>query len=89
LTVGNDDIPAVDISGFDRYSRFEHSFPFYRTRVETFEGRVKRFVYNKPSVTLQQLKYAFKDDPKWKDMQSDDSLLTQILKSDFFEDETN
>jgi hypothetical protein len=45
LVVGNDDIPTVDISGMDRYTRFEHSFPFYRTRVETFEGRVKRFVY--------------------------------------------
>jgi hypothetical protein len=85
----NVEIPAIDIAGLEKYSKFEHSFPFYRTRIEVFEGRVKRFVSGKSSVSLPQLKYAFKDDSKWKDLQNDDSLLVTILKSDFFEDEKN
>jgi hypothetical protein len=47
-----EEIPAIDISGLDRFSKYEHSFPFYRTRIDIFEGRVKRFVNGKSSVTL-------------------------------------
>jgi hypothetical protein len=70
-----EEIPEIDITGLDKFSKFEHSFPFYRTRIDIFEGRVKRFVNGKNSVTLQQLRYAFKDDRKWADLQQDDSLL--------------
>ena len=52
-----------------------------------FEGKVKRYVSGKNSVTLSQLRYAFKDDAKWEDLRNDDSLLVQVLKSEFFEDE--
>ena len=82
-----EDIPEMDLSGLDRFSRFECSMPFYRTRIDIFEGRVKRFVNGKNSVTLQQLRYAFKEDRKWADIQNEDSLLNQILQSEFFEDE--
>ena len=47
-----EEIPAVDISKLDKYDKFEHTFPFYRTRVELFEGRVKRFVSGKSSVSF-------------------------------------
>jgi hypothetical protein len=40
-------------------------------------------------VTLEQLRYAFKDDPKWKDLKVDDSQLCQIIQSEEFEDEKN
>jgi hypothetical protein len=52
----------------DNFTKFEHSFPFYRTRIDIFEGRVKRFVTGKNSVTLAQLRYAFKDDSKWEEL---------------------
>lgn len=84
-----EEIPEIDINGLDRFSKFEHSFPFYRTRIDIFEGRVKRFVNGKNSVTLQQLRYAFKDDKKWEDIKDEDSLLCQILSSEYFEDEKN
>jgi hypothetical protein len=70
-----EEIPEIDITGLDKFSKFEHSFPFYRTRIDIFEGRAKRFVNGKNSVSLQQLRYAFKDDRKWADLQQDDSLL--------------
>ena len=47
-----EEIPEIDASGLDKFSKFEHSFPFYRTRIDIFEGRVKRFVTGKNSVTL-------------------------------------
>ena len=81
------EIPEVDLSKLDSYSKFEYQFPFYRTRVDIFEGRVKRFVFGKKSVSFAQLKYAFKDDKKWADLQDENSLLVEILKSEFFEDE--
>ena len=64
-----DNYPAItDMAALEPYSRFEHSFPFYRTRVDFFEGRVKRLVDKKSSVSLKQLRYAFKDDAKWEDL---------------------
>ena len=63
-----EEIPAIDITRLDKYDKFEHSFPFYRTRIDIFEGRVKRFVSGKSSVSLSQLRYAFKDDGKWVDL---------------------
>ena len=81
-------MPLPDFSKLDSHQRFEHQFPLYRTRIDIFEGRVKRYVSGKNSVTLQQLRYAFKDDKKWDDLNNDDSLLVQVLKSEFFEDET-
>ncbi len=59
------EIPEIDASKLDNYQRFEYQFPFYRTRIDIFEGRVKRFVFGKTSVSLAQLRYAFKDDKKW------------------------
>lgn len=47
-----EEIAAVDVLKLDRFSRFEHSFPFYRMHLDVFEGKVKRFVINKHSVTL-------------------------------------
>ena len=35
---------------------------------------------------MDQLRYAFKDDKNWKDLNDDNSLLVTILKSEFFED---
>ncbi len=84
-----EEIPEIDITGLDKFAKFEHTLPFYRTRIDVFEGRVKRFVNGKNSVTLQQLRYAFKEDKKWDDLNQDDSLLKQIITSDFFQDETN
>lgn len=84
-----EEIPLADFSKLDRFQRFEHSFPLYRMRIDIFEGKVKRFVTGKNSVTLQQLRYAFKDDKKFEDINNDESLLVQVLKSDFFEDEKN
>jgi hypothetical protein len=84
-----EEIPAIDLTKLDRFSRFEHSFPFYRMRIDVFEGKVKRFVINKNSVTLSQLRYAFKDDRNWDDLQNDNSLLVKIRTSDYFKDEKN
>jgi hypothetical protein len=64
-----EDIPEIlDLTSMDNFTKFEHSFPFYRTRIDIFEGRVKRFVTGKNSVTLAQLRYAFKDDSKWEEL---------------------
>lgn len=79
-----EEIPLADLTKLDRFQRFECTFPLYRMRVDIFEGKVKRFVTGKNSVTLQQLRYALKDDKKFDDINKDDSLFVQVLKSEFF-----
>ena len=46
------EIPAIDITNLDKYNKFEHTLPFYRTKIDVFEGRVKRFVSGKSSVSM-------------------------------------
>ena len=70
----------------DKYQKFEHTLPFYRIHIDDFEGRVKRFVQNKQTVSLRQLCFAFKDLSSWEDLQNDDSTLVKILKSSHFEE---
>ena len=82
-----EELPETELVKLDRISRFEHGFPFYKLRIDVFEGRVKRFVVGKTGVSLDQLRYAFKDDKNWKDLYDDNSLLINILKSEYFEDE--
>jgi hypothetical protein len=53
-------------------------------RIDVFEGKVKRFVSGKNSVTLSQLRYAFKDDKNWEDLASDNSLLVKLITSEDF-----
>lgn len=77
----------LEMSKLDQISRFEHSFPFYRLRIDVFEGRVKRFVLGRTGVSITQLRFAFKNDKNWKDLEDDNSLLLKILKSEFFKDE--
>ncbi|CDW86845.1 UNKNOWN [Stylonychia lemnae] len=79
----------MDMSKLDRYTKFEKSFPFYRTRIDVFEGRVKRFVNAKSTVSIAQLKYSFKDDKKWADLNDPNSQLLDILTSSYFKDPTN
>ena len=40
---------------------FEFTFPFYRMRIDNYEGKIKRFVNveDKGTVTIRQLRYAF------------------------------
>ncbi len=73
----------------DRYERFEHTLPFYRMRIDVFEGRVKRFVNNKNSVTIDQLRYAFKNEKNWEDLQHNDGILFKLINSEEFRDEEN
>jgi hypothetical protein len=42
----------VNLNTMDQHTRFEHSFPFYRMNVVDFEGKVKRYVMGKSSVSL-------------------------------------
>jgi len=45
----------------NQVERFEFTFPFYRLRIDHYEGRVKRFVNtcDNDTVTIKQLRYSF------------------------------
>lgn len=60
------DIPEVEVNSLDRFSKVEASIaPLYRLKVDIFEGRVKRYVFNKPSISFSQLRFSFKNDQKF------------------------
>ena len=65
----NEDLTVtVDMNGMDEHARFEHSFPFYKMHIDDFEGKVKRFVNAKETVSLQQLRFAFKNNKGWESL---------------------
>ena len=80
-------IPEDTLNTYDRYKRFEFSLPFYRTPIDIFEGKVKRYVMGRTGVSLKQLRFSFGSDPIWEDIHRDDSLLCRILRSNEFKDD--
>ena len=65
------------------------SLPFYSMRIDSFEDRCKRFMKkrtdknSKLSVSLKQLRFAFKRDSEWSSINNDDSPLCKLLTSEY------
>ena len=60
---------------------FEYTFPFYRMRIDNFEGKIKRFVNveDKGTVTIRQLRYAFQEDEPWAGLQDETTTLFRLF----------
>ena len=60
---------------------FEFTFPFYRMRIDKYEGCVKRFVNisDENTVTLRQLRYAFQEDESWGQLLDETSVLFRMF----------
>ena len=60
---------------------FENCFPFYRMRIDTYEGRIKRYVTmdDLNTVTLRQLAYSFEEDELWADLTDVTSVLFRLI----------
>jgi len=61
--------------------QFEFTFPFYRMRIDQYEGRIKRYV-NKDdnnTVTLRQLRYSFQEDALWGGLTDETSVLFRLF----------
>lgn len=43
----------IDPNNMERFAKFEYTFPLYRMRISDFEGKVKRFVSGKNSVSIR------------------------------------
>ena len=69
-TSGADTFEVKDgklLKRLNQVEAFEFTFPFYRIRIDKYEGCIKRFVNveDQNTVTLRQLRYAFKEEPAW------------------------
>ena len=73
----------------DKVSRFEHALPFSKTKIEILEQKVKAKSPEKGSLSLAELREALGEEKQWGDITKDDSLICQVLKTDFFKDEEN
>ena len=60
---------------------FENCFPFYRMRIDQYEGRVKRYVTmdDLNTVTMRQLQYSFEEDDSWADITDVTSILFRLI----------
>ena len=69
--------------------QFEFTFPFYRMRIDQYEGRIKRFVNKEDAdtVTLRQLKYSFQEDEAWAALQDETSVLFRLFSQPELKDE--
>ena len=81
--------PITDLTKYDKWAKFELSLPFYRMYADDFEGRVKRYVNGKETVSLRQLQESFKGDSRWEDLENEESLLVQCLRSEYLRDDDN
>ena len=47
----------VELAKMNEIERFEHTFPFYRMRIDKYEGHVKRFIYKEDDacISMKQL----------------------------------
>ena len=54
---------SAELALMSRYSKFEHQMPFYMMRLDQYEGRIKRLIYDreKTRLSMQQLQYVFQD----------------------------
>ena len=54
----------------DEIERFEHTLPFYRMRIDKFEGHVKRFIYkdDQACITMKQLQFSLEDEDLFADL---------------------
>ena len=62
--------------------QFEFQFPFYRMRIDQYEGRVKRFVNTEDenAVTMRQLRYSFMEDDPWKPLKDETSIVYRLFQ---------
>ena len=68
---------------------FECELPFYRMRIDKYEGCIKRFVSRDDNcaVTIDQLRYAFAEDEPWKAIDDDSSMLYRLFNDPELKDD--
>ena len=78
-----------ELKTLPRYQRFECSFPFHTMRVDQYEGRVKRLIYDREKTRLStaQLQYVFADKQLWSALSDKNSKLSKFLQQDYFKPE--
>ena len=75
-------------SSGDPYALFESSNPLTLMEFRDFEGRVKKLVMGKSTITIRQLQYTLgKDFDDFVDLTDKDSQISKILTSPPFEPE--
>ena len=76
------DKDASLLKRLNEIQQFEHTFPFYRLRIDQYEGRIKRFVNKEDNntVTMRQLRYSFQEDALWIGLQDESSVLSRLFK---------
>eukprot|EP00347_Sterkiella_histriomuscorum_P018693 403344536 len=67
------------------YERIEARLPLQIMDIREYEGRLKKLVYGKETVSLRQITYVFaRDYEDWEDLTNNDSALTKIMTSSCF-----
>ena len=70
------------------YERLESSIPLQVMDIREFEGRLKKLIYGKETISVRQLQYIFsKDYEDFDDLFNEESTLFKILTSSTFKND--
>lgn len=76
------------LNRLNEVEKFEFQLPFYRMRVDQYEGRVKRFVNTEDNnaVSMRQLRFSFSEDEAWADINKENSVTYHLFQQDELHD---
>lgn len=70
------------------YERLEARIPLCVLDIREYEGRLKKLVYGKETISLRQLQFVFsRDFEDFDDLNNEDSVLYKIMTSAVFKSE--
>jgi len=77
-----------DVSALSAYEALEARLPLQILEIREFEGRLKKLVYGKATISLKQMQFCFtRDYEDFDDLNNPDSLTYKIFTSPEFKDD--
>lgn len=81
-------IQGKDFSGLGAYKQLEAKLPLTTMDIREFEGRIKKLVYGKDTISIRQLQFTFaRDVEDFESLTNTDSEFYQIITSPVFQSE--
>ena len=84
-------LKSRNVSGLGIYERLEGKLPLQVIEIREFEGRLKKLVYGKETISVRQLQFAFtRDYEDFEDLNNPESTFFRIMTShEFKQDESD
>ena len=79
-----------ELAKLGAYERFEAQMPLQVMDIREFEGRLKKLVFNKETISMRQMQFSFtRDYEDFEDLNNPESPLFKIVNSPVFKQNEN